>query len=89
MRASISRLRFWWPRSMRLTALWLVPSASASCGLGPAAVLAGVADEVADPAEVVVGHAARLYLRYEIRPNRRRRGVPYRRSRRRGRGQRG
>ncbi len=32
MRASISRLRFWWPRSMRLTALWLVFSTSASWG---------------------------------------------------------
>ena len=29
--ASISRERFWWPRSIRLTALWLVPSTSASC----------------------------------------------------------
>ena len=31
MRASISRERFWWPFSMRLIALWLVPSVSASC----------------------------------------------------------
>ncbi|CAM5325614.1 hypothetical protein SGRI78S_01281 [Streptomyces griseus subsp. griseus] len=31
MRAIISRLMFWLPRSMRLTALWLVASASASC----------------------------------------------------------
>ena len=57
IRASISRERFWWPFSIRLTALWLVPSTSASCVLGQAAVLAGVADEVADAAQVVVGHA--------------------------------
>lgn len=31
MRAIISRLMFWLPRSMRLTALWLVARASASC----------------------------------------------------------
>lgn len=31
MRAIISRLMFWFPRSILLTALWLVPSASASC----------------------------------------------------------
>ena len=31
IRASMSSDRFWWPRSMRLTALWLVPSTSASC----------------------------------------------------------
>ena len=31
MRASISRVRFWCPRSIRFTALWLVASTSASC----------------------------------------------------------
>ena len=31
MRASISRLRFWCPFSMRFTALWLVDRTSASC----------------------------------------------------------
>ncbi len=31
IRAIISRERFWWPRSMRFTALWLVLSTSASC----------------------------------------------------------
>ena len=36
IRASISRVRFWWPRSIRLIALWLVPRISASCGLGAA-----------------------------------------------------
>ena len=30
MRATMSRVRFWWPFSMRLTALWLVLSTSAS-----------------------------------------------------------
>ena len=30
MRASISRVRFCWPFSIRLTALWLVPNDSAS-----------------------------------------------------------
>ena len=54
MRASISRVRFWWPFSMRLTALWLVLSSSASwCWVQPA-VLAGVADQVADAALVVL-----------------------------------
>ena len=36
--------------------------------LRPAAVLAGVADQVADAAQVVLSHAAGLYLRYEISP---------------------
>ena len=58
MRASISRDRFWWPRSMRLTALWLVPSIVGELLLRPAAVLAGVADQVADAAQVVLSHAA-------------------------------
>ena len=31
IRATISRVMFWCPRSMRLTALWLVASTSASC----------------------------------------------------------
>ena len=31
MRASMSRERFWWPFSIRLIALWLVRSSSASC----------------------------------------------------------
>ena len=31
MRASISSERFWWPFSIRLIALWLVDSSSASC----------------------------------------------------------
>ena len=31
IRASISSETFWWPRSIRFTALWLVLSASASC----------------------------------------------------------
>ena len=31
MRASISSERFWWPFSMRFTALWLVANRSASC----------------------------------------------------------
>ena len=31
IRATISRERFWWPFSIRLTALWLVLSRSASC----------------------------------------------------------
>ena len=31
IRAIISKVRFWWPRSIRLTALWLVLSTSASC----------------------------------------------------------
>ncbi len=36
MRASISRERFWWPFSMRLIALWLVESSSASwCWVRP------------------------------------------------------
>ena len=30
IRASISSERFWWPFSMRLIALWLVPRSSAS-----------------------------------------------------------
>ena len=56
MRAIISRERFWWPRSMRLTALWLVPSRSASWFWVQPAVLARVADQVADPAHVVLSH---------------------------------
>ena len=36
MRASISRVRFWWPFSIRLIALWLVRSCSASwCWVRP------------------------------------------------------
>ena len=57
MRASISRERFWWPFSIRLTALWLVSSTLGELLLGQPAVLAGVADEVADAAHVVLSHA--------------------------------
>ncbi len=49
MRASISSVRFCWPFSMRLIALWLVFSSRGELGLGQAAVLARVADEGADP----------------------------------------
>ena len=53
MRASISRERFWWPFSIRLMALWLVAQQLGELVLGEPAVLAGVADEVADAALVV------------------------------------
>ena len=56
MRASISSVRFWWPFSMRLIADWLVLSWSAELLLGEPAVLACVTDQVADAAEVFVGH---------------------------------
>ena len=56
MRASISRERFWWPFSIRLTALWLVAEPLGQLLLGEPAVLASVADEVPDAALVVVSH---------------------------------
>ena len=56
MRASISRERFWWPFSIRLIALWLVDSRSASCCWVMPAMLARVADEVADATLVVLSH---------------------------------
>ena len=58
MRAIISRDRFWWPRSIRLTALWLVAELVGELLLRPAPVLAGVADQVADSGQVVLSHRA-------------------------------
>ena len=48
IRASISRERFWWPRSIRFTALWLVAEHVGELLLRPPTVLARVADQVAD-----------------------------------------
>ena len=67
IRASISSERFWWPALDPVDRALARREQLGELLLGEPAVLARVADEVPDPALVVVpGHGAPRYLRYEI-----------------------